>query len=154
MCGYVSITVLHFNIILPFAPTLPLGLFPWVPRIKMFVWIPHSLYILQLLQIWFFNVFWQNLLHAYCKFYRSGEHGNGSPVTYTARNFFICGANISSPDRILLDGLTYLFYWLAQFFCVNARMLLYCHIASHDLFIICIIFIIIVILPLSTFERA
>jgi len=35
VCGYVSITVVHFNIILPFAPTLPLGLFPLDSRIKV-----------------------------------------------------------------------------------------------------------------------
>jgi hypothetical protein len=47
--------------------------------------------------------------YAYCKFWRSGEHGNGSQVTYIARNFFIRGANISYADGILLEGLIYLF---------------------------------------------
>jgi len=145
MCGYVSISVVHFSIILPFAHSLPLGIFPSDSRIIIYISIPLSLYTLQLLQICIFNVFWQRFLHVYCKFCRSGEHGNGSPVTYTARNFFICGANISSTEWILLGGLIYLFCWLAEFVRVNAMILLYCHIASHDLIIICII----VILPSS-----
>jgi len=115
-------------------------------RIKIFVSIPHSPYILQQLQVCIFKVFWKR----YCKFCPSGEHGNGSPVTYTARTFFICGANISSWGGILLGGLIYLFCWLAQSVCVNARILLYSHLASHYLFVICIIVVIIVILPSST----
>jgi Na+/alanine symporter len=47
----------------------------------------------------------------------------------------------------------YLFCWLVHSVCVNARILLCYHLASRDIFIICII-VVIVILHSSTVETA